>query len=82
MSRPLADVEYRAMAYSTCEVLCLKNLLTEFSFKPKSPMSMYYDNQSAIYISKSSVSWLHHIKICCHLAQDVVKKQICTTFTP
>lgn len=40
MFRFSAEKEYRAMAYTTCELLWLKNLLTKFDFKPNSLMPM------------------------------------------
>jgi len=49
--RSNADAEYRAIAYTTCEMMCLKNLLLEFGFSHLSPMLIFCDNQSAIYIA-------------------------------
>jgi len=50
VSRLNAEAEYKAMAYTACEMVWLKNLLVQLG-----PMSMHCDNQSAIYIAHNPV---------------------------
>jgi len=45
------EAEYRAMAHTACKMVWLKKLLMELDFRQPGPMSMYCDNQSAIYIA-------------------------------
>ena len=56
MSRSSAKAEYRVMAHTTCEMVCLKILLMEYGFRQPGPMPMHCDNQSAIYIAQNHVS--------------------------
>ena len=51
VSRSSAEVEYRVMAHTACEMIWLKNLLMKLGFKQLTPMLMHYDNQSTIYIA-------------------------------
>ena len=53
ISIPSAEAEYRAMAHTTCEMMWLKNLLLEFGFSHLGPMSIFCDNQFAIYIAQN-----------------------------
>ncbi|KAL0352376.1 UNVERIFIED_CONTAM: hypothetical protein Scaly_1626300 [Sesamum calycinum] len=53
VARSSANVEYRAMAHTTSEILWLKNLLKELGFIYDDLIPTHYDNQAAI-----------HIKIC------------------
>jgi len=41
------EVEYRAMAHTTCEMMWLKSLLWELKFNVDGLMSMYNNNQAA-----------------------------------
>lgn len=48
---------------------CLKNLLAEFGFKPKSPMVMHRDILSANYIAKNPMfhNCTKYIEVDCNL---------------
>jgi len=65
VSRSNAESEYRATTDLICNLVWVKDLLMELSFTLESPMRMYYDNQTAIYIVENHV--LHertkHIEI-------------------
>ena len=43
--RSSVEAEYRAMAHAACELMWLKNLLTEIRVKVQMPMEMHCDNQ-------------------------------------
>ena len=72
MSRSSAETEYRVMAYTTCEMVWLQNLLMELSFRQPGPMPMHWDNQSAIYIAQNPVfhERTKHIEVDCHFVRD------------
>ena len=44
VSRSSAEVEYIAMAHTTCEMMWIRSFLTEVGFPPKGSMPMLYDN--------------------------------------
>ena len=44
VARSSAEAEYRAMAAASCEMVWLKNLLTDLGFSPTSPMKLFCDN--------------------------------------
>ena len=44
VARSNAEVEYRAMANATCELIWLKQLLQEIKFCEASPMKLVCDN--------------------------------------
>jgi len=55
VSRSSAEAEYRVMVHTACEMVWLKNLLIELSFRQSRPMPMHCDNQSTIYIVQNPV---------------------------
>jgi len=55
VSRSSTEPEYRVMAYTTCEMVWLKNLLMELDFRQPGHMPMHCDIQSAIYIAQNHV---------------------------
>jgi hypothetical protein len=44
VSKSLAEAKYRSMAYVTCEIMWLNNILTEFGFYMQDATQLYYDN--------------------------------------
>uniref|UniRef100_A0A2N9HH43 Integrase catalytic domain-containing protein n=1 Tax=Fagus sylvatica TaxID=28930 RepID=A0A2N9HH43_FAGSY len=48
VSRSSAEVEYRAMAQGTCEILWLPSILNELGFTEKDSSQLFCDNKSAI----------------------------------
>lgn len=69
-----SSAEYRSMANALCAVKWIYNLLQELHFKIPSPISIFWDNTSAINIAENPV--LHertkHIELDCHLVRDHV----------
>jgi hypothetical protein len=55
VSRSTAEAEYRAMSQSLCELLWVKNLLSELKLSKGSPMRLWCDNKSAINIANNPV---------------------------
>ncbi|RVW44661.1 Retrovirus-related Pol polyprotein from transposon RE1 [Vitis vinifera] len=53
--RSSAEVEYRAMALATCELIWLKHLLRELRFGKDEQMKLIYDNQAALHIASNPV---------------------------
>jgi len=61
-----------------------KNLLLQLGFRQAEPMSMFYNNQSAIYITQNHVfhERTKYIEINCHLIRDAwTKKMVSLPFT-
>lgn len=58
-----------SMILTMCELLWLKNLLIEFDFKPKRPITIYYGNQSAIFIAQNLMfhDRTKYMQVYCHL---------------
>jgi hypothetical protein len=55
VSRSTTETEYRAMSVSLCELLWLKNLLSELKLSTNSTMKLWCDNQSAINIANNPI---------------------------
>jgi hypothetical protein len=55
LSRLIAEAEYRAMSISLCELLWLKNLLSELKLSTNSTMKLWCDNQSTINIANNPI---------------------------
>jgi hypothetical protein len=55
VSRSTAEAEYKAMAQGLCEILWVRNLLSELKVTRKCPSRLYCDNKSAINIANNPV---------------------------
>lgn len=68
ISKSSAGVEYRAMATTVCELTWLQHLLLDLGIRPKSPATLFCDNQSALHIAKNSVfhERTKHLDVDCH----------------
>jgi hypothetical protein len=66
--RSSAEVEYRSMATTTCELKWIKSLLLDLNILHKCPMLLNCDSQTALHIAKKLV--FHHrtkyIQVDCH----------------
>ena len=67
-ARSSAELEYRAMSYTTCELVWMKHLLEEFGFPQSGPMNLLCDNQTAVHMASNSVfhETTKHIEVDCH----------------
>ncbi|BBH04526.1 HXXXD-type acyl-transferase family protein [Prunus dulcis] len=50
-----AEAEYQGMAHGVCELLWIRRLLTELSFKQEKPMELHCDSKSATNIAHNPV---------------------------
>lgn len=83
VARSSAEAEYRSMALGTCELIWLKQLLTELKFCDLSPMQLVCDNQAALHIASNPVfhERTKHIEIDCHFVREkLVSRDIVTSF--
>ena len=74
-SQSSTEVEYRAMASTTKEIVWLRWLLADMGISFSHPTPMYCDNQSSIQIAHNSVfhERTKHIEIDCHLTRHHLK---------
>ena len=81
VSRSSSEAEYRAMAAATSEVVWLKALVGELGFPTSSPIKLFCDNQSAIYIASNPVfhERTKHIEVDCHFIRQKVQDQTIVT---
>ncbi|CAN1266422.1 Retrovirus-related Pol polyprotein from transposon TNT 1-94 [Linum perenne] len=72
VSRSSSEAEYRALAQLCCEVQWLVGLLHELGVEQSSPVKLYCDNQSALYIAQNPVfhERTKHIEIDCHVIRE------------
>lgn len=72
VARSTAEAEYRALAYTTCEVIWLKQLLRDLGMNLKDPTVLHCDNQAALAIVANPV--LHertkHIEMDQHFVRE------------
>ena len=72
VSRSSAEGEYRAIAYTTCEVQWLLYLLKDLHIPHSSPVTVYTDSKSALCIAQNPV--LHektkHIQLDYHFTRE------------
>ena len=64
------------MTHTTCELMWIKNLMTELGFQVKKLMVMFCDNQAATYIASNPMfhERTKHIEVDCHFIHEVVLK--------
>uniref|UniRef100_A0A803NTN7 Uncharacterized protein n=1 Tax=Cannabis sativa TaxID=3483 RepID=A0A803NTN7_CANSA len=81
VSRSSAEVEYRAMANTTCELVWLLSLLKELKVEHKGPTMMYCDNRAAQHIASNHVFYERpkHIEIDCYLVREKVQQGVIKT---
>lgn len=72
VSRSSSEVEYRALATSTCELQWLSYLLDDLKITCTKSAVLYCNNQSALYIAANPVFHEHtkHLEIDCHLVRE------------
>ena len=76
-----AEAEYRTITHTSSTFMWMRHLLEELCFEVKLLMSMYCDNQAAIYIASNPVfhERTKHIEVDCHLVEERVEKGIIYT---
>lgn len=77
------EVEYRAIAFTTQELILFKHLLQELHYCKIGIMSLICDNQAALHIACNSVfhEQTKHIEIGCHfICEKIVSGEIATSF--
>ncbi|XP_070670070.1 uncharacterized mitochondrial protein AtMg00810-like [Malus domestica] len=55
VARSSTEAEYQAMASIACELIWLKSILFDLGFPNNEPMSMFCDNQAAMYIASNPI---------------------------
>ena len=84
LSLSTAETEYIAAGSCCSQLLWMKNVLTYYGIS-QDTMVVYYDNSSAIDISKNPVqhSKTKHIEIRYHFIRDLVERKIvCLEYIP
>ncbi|KAE8734185.1 hypothetical protein F3Y22_tig00000778pilonHSYRG00303 [Hibiscus syriacus] len=73
VSRSSCEAEYRAMVYSTCELIWLAPLLSSFNI-PVQTASLYCDNQAAMHLATNQLflERTKHIEVDCHFVRQKV----------
>ncbi|GAV71582.1 hypothetical protein CFOL_v3_15072 [Cephalotus follicularis] len=81
VARSSAESEYRAMTHTICELMWVRQLLTEMGFADASPMQLRCDNQAAIHIASNSVfhERTKHIEVDCHFVREKIQQGLIST---
>ena len=68
MSRSSAETEYRSMATTVCEIIWIRQLLSDLYVCCLDPVSLYCDSQAARHIANNPVyhERTEHIEVDCH----------------
>ena len=69
-----AQVEYRAMLKLTNELIWIKGILKDLGIETTTPMTMHYNNQTAIQIASKSVFFMRrqNIEVDCHKVRYMI----------
>ncbi|KAK9749334.1 hypothetical protein RND81_02G118600 [Saponaria officinalis] len=75
VSKSSAESEYRAMSYTTSELVWLQGLLTDLGVVIPLPISLHCDNRAALHIAENPVfhERTKHLNIDCHFVRDKLK---------
>nr|KYP55409.1 Retrovirus-related Pol polyprotein from transposon TNT 1-94 [Cajanus cajan] len=81
VARSSVEVEYRAMASATSELIWLKQLLKELGFGKVTQMALICDNQAALHIASNPIfhERTKHIEIDCHFIREKILSGDITT---
>ena len=75
------EAEYRAMAATACEMVCLQSFVQDLGITTPMPMPMHCDDQAAIFIARNLAfhKRTKHIEIDCHFIRDKVLMGVIST---
>ncbi|KAH9672540.1 protein kinase domain-containing protein [Citrus sinensis] len=78
VSRSTVEAEYRSLADLSCELQWLKALFADLGHLQHDPMTVYCDNQSALYIAENPVyhERTKHIELDCHFVRERVQSKL------
>ena len=81
MTRFSAEVEYRVMALTTCELTWLKQLLQELRFGNDGQMTLVCDNQATLHIASNPDfhERTKHVEVDCHFIREKIVSRCMTT---
>ena len=81
VSKSSAEAEYRSMSQTAGELVWLRSFLTGFGILTHGLMSMYCDNQAAIYIASNDTfhERTKHIEVDCHYVRELVERGVIST---
>ena len=81
VSRSSAELEYKAMTQSVCEIMWLHQLLMEFGIKTMVLTKLWCDNQAALHIASNPVfhERTKHIEIDCHFVREKIQLGLIST---
>ncbi|KAL0454693.1 UNVERIFIED_CONTAM: hypothetical protein Slati_0808500 [Sesamum latifolium] len=76
ISRSSAEVEYRAMAASVCELQRVSFLLKDSQIPVATPIPFWCDNQAALHITANPVfhERTKHLDVDCYVIRDKYKE--------
>ena len=81
VSRSFAEVEYKAMADTICEIIWIREFLPAFGVDCSGPIPIHFDSLSAIKLAANPVYHARtiHVGMDCHFIRDEIIKGIITT---
>lgn len=68
------EVKYKTMLKMTNELIKIKGILKDFGIETTTPMTMHYNNQTAIQIASKSVFFMRrqNIEVDCHKVRYMI----------
>lgn len=78
VSRSSSEAEYRALASLVCEIQWIHYLLKDLQLPQSSPIAVYCDNKSAIYLAHNPTfhERTKHIEIDCHVVREKIQSKL------
>ena len=75
VSRSSAKSEYRAMTWSVCEIMWIRQLLMKVGIETLVPAKLWCDNQAAMHVASNPIFHEHtkHIEINCHFVCEKIQ---------